>query len=801
MTPIEFANGYIARGWNPVPVAWRTKRPIGDDWQSRKIDASNVTQYFDGTQLNVGVQLGPSSAGLTDVDLDCLEAVAIAPYVLPPTAARFGRVSRRDSHRLYITDLATKTENAVFQFRHPNTGEMLCELRVGGGGKGAQTVFPGSVHAESGEDITWDENGSPAVTVGNDLLRKVKELAAYCLIARYWPAEGARHVTAQALGGVLARIGYEPPIVRIIAEAIARAAGDPELVDRKRAAEDSARALADGKHVFGLPELARHVGKKIVAQAAAWLDYEKRGTEAKRRKAEDGSSCEDESEDEDLSLERLLGQQPKQADALIALAADAVLFHTADDTAFARIEVKGHTETWPILSRGFRLWLKHQYFRKHESAPNSEAVQTALGMLEAKAIFEGSERRVFTRVGSDGDRLYLDLCDEKWHAVEIDADGWRIVDDPPTHFIRTKGMLPLPVPARGGSIKALAPLINVKAEADFILIVSWLLAAFRDHGPYPILVVIGEQGSAKSTLMEILRNIIDPNVACLRAPPKDEEDLYITATLSHVMPFDNMGRLPEWLSDALARIATGIAFAKRKLFTDMDETLLTAEKPIAINSIIDIVGAADLGERSIFITPPTIEKNKRKDKKEIKKAFRREHSVILGALLDIVAHGLKALPDVTDTEWPRMADFARWATACETAFTERGAFKAAYAANRTGAINVLLEGDGVASAVLQLALPCAGRASDILTALNAVVGESAARAKGWPKSARGLSAALKRAAPLLREHGITVQPPSPTDGTRTWNIERTEPESKGDKPHEPHGLHEQEEIANEDSDF
>jgi len=42
MTPLETANDYIARGWNPVPVAWRTKRPIGDDWHLRKIDASNV---------------------------------------------------------------------------------------------------------------------------------------------------------------------------------------------------------------------------------------------------------------------------------------------------------------------------------------------------------------------------------------------------------------------------------------------------------------------------------------------------------------------------------------------------------------------------------------------------------------------------------------------------------------------------------------------------------------------------------------------------------------------------------------
>jgi hypothetical protein len=785
-TPIEFANDYIARGWNPVPVAWRTKRPIGDDWQTRKIDASNVTQHFNGAQLNVGVQLGPSSAGLTDVDLDCREAVSIAPYVLPPTPARFGRVSRRDSHRLYITDLASKAENAVFQFRHPNTGEMLCELRIGGGGKGAQTVFPGSTHDE-GEAITWDEDGAPAVVSGVELFRKLKELAAYCLIARYWPAEGARHVAAQALGGVLARVGYEPPIVRTIAEAVARAAGDPEAVDRRRAAEDSARALGEGKHVFGLPELAKHVGKRIVTQAADWLDYEKRSTEPKHYRAEDAAVRDDKDEDD----EGLDKQGPKQADLLMALAADAILFYTADDTAFARVEVKGHTETWPILSTGFRRWLKHQYFKKHESAPNAEAVQTALGVLEAKALFEGTKQRVFVRVGSDSNRLYLDLCDDKRRAIEIDADGWRVVDDPPIRFIRSKGMLPLPMPANGGTIKALAPLINIKSDADFVLVVSWLLAALRDRGPYPVLAVIGQQGSAKSMLMEILRCIIDPHTACLRAPPKQEEDIYIAATSSHVLPFDNLSRLPEWLSDALARIATGIAFTKRKLFSDSDETLLTAEKPIAINSIIDVVGAADLGDRSIFITPSPIDVKDRKPRSEIWREFRHVHPAVLGSLLDAAVHGLKTLPDVTDDGWPRMADFARWATACEGAFATRGAFKAAYEANRAGAINVLIEGDAVASAVLQLSLPCAGRPSDLLTALSAVVGESAARARGWPKSPRGLSAALKRAAPLLREHGIRVTPPPPTDGTRTWSIERAEPESKGDKPHEPHEPHEQ----------
>jgi len=73
---------------------------------------------------------------------------------------------------VYVTDLASRAENAVLQFRHPNTGEMLCELRVGGGGKGAQTVFPGSTHDETGEAVTWDEDGAPAAVDGRGAVPK-----------------------------------------------------------------------------------------------------------------------------------------------------------------------------------------------------------------------------------------------------------------------------------------------------------------------------------------------------------------------------------------------------------------------------------------------------------------------------------------------------------------------------------------------------------------------------------------------------------------------------------------------------
>ena len=197
MTALDLALDYINRGWNPVPVPFRGKKPLDDEWQNRVIDAAAAPAHFNGNPMNVGVQLGVKSHNLNDVDLDCHEAIVMAAYILPPTKAIFGRASKRNSHRLYYSDLPTRIDKAVYQFHDPNTGEMLLELRIGGCGKGAQTVFPGSTH-ECGEPIKWETDGEVATVAGNDLYRLACELAAYCLIARYWPSAGSRHRGALA---------------------------------------------------------------------------------------------------------------------------------------------------------------------------------------------------------------------------------------------------------------------------------------------------------------------------------------------------------------------------------------------------------------------------------------------------------------------------------------------------------------------------------------------------------------------------------------------------------------------------
>ena len=164
----------------------------------------------------------------------------------------------------------------------------------------------------------------------------------------------------------------------------------------------------------------------------------------------------------------------------------------------------------------------------------------------------------------------------------------------------------LALPQRGGSLEHLASLLNLSSQNDFVLVVTWLLAALRPSGPYPLLAVSGEQGSAKTILSKMLRALVDPNAAPVRALPREERELFIAANNGHVLAFDNISRLRSWLSDALCRLASGGGFAVRQLYTDQDEMLFDAARPVLLNSIEEVITRPDLADRSIFLTLPPV---------------------------------------------------------------------------------------------------------------------------------------------------------------------------------------------------
>lgn len=321
-------------------------------------------------------------------------------------------------------------------------------------------------------------------------------------------------------------------------------------------------------------------------------------------------------------------------------------------------------------------------------------------------------------------------------------------------------MQALPVPIKGGSIDDLKEFLNVRSYDDFVLAVSWLLAGLRGHGPYPVIVLSGEQGSAKTTFSNILRSLIDPNKSPSRTLPKENRDMFIAANNAHVLAFDNVSLLQYWISDSLCRLSTGGSFATRQLHTDQDEVLFEATRPIILNGIEDIVSRPDLADRALFFTLEAIPEYQRRSETELWRKFEAKRPYILGALLDALVEGLNRIDEIKLPTLPRMADFAEWGVATETALWKEGTFWDTYEGNRKDVVENVIESDPVASAILSMMEGNAewgGTATELLDALEREVGERITKSKNFPKSPRNLSGRLTRAATFLRKKDIEIE--------------------------------------------
>jgi hypothetical protein len=218
-----------------------------------------------------------------------------------------------------------------------------------------------------------------------------------------------------------------------------------------------------------------------------------------------------------------------QSQILLEISKEAEYFKTPGDQVFSTFPQNGHSEIWSVRSKGFRKWLLQKFYQMTRKPPGGQALEEALGIIEAETGLNGPELPVHIRIGRKDDSIFIDLCNSFYEAIEITKDGWTVTGTPSIKFYRTRGMLSLPYPVAGGTLKDLSRFVNIKESDDLILIVSWLVGAANPRGPFPPLIVQGEQGSTKSTLCRLCRGLLDPNISPLRATPRDERDLMIAA--------------------------------------------------------------------------------------------------------------------------------------------------------------------------------------------------------------------------------------------------------------------------------
>jgi hypothetical protein len=206
-----------------------------------------------------------------------------------------------------------------------------------------------------------------------------------------------------------------------------------------------------------------------------------------------------------------------------------------------------------------RAELAAAFFAEKGRAASSQGLADALMILEGRAQ-HATREPVSLRVARHETRLVLDLGHPDGTAAVVDADGWRL-ETSPVMFRRTALTDPLPTPQRGGSLDDLWALLNVTL-ADRLLLLAWLVMALIPDRPCPVLLLTGEQGSAKTSGAKLCAALIDSPDA-LRAPPRDLEGWIVAADASHIVGMDNVSRVSEWLSDAVCRTVTGEALVRR----------------------------------------------------------------------------------------------------------------------------------------------------------------------------------------------------------------------------------------------
>jgi hypothetical protein len=448
------------------------------------------------------------------------------------------------------------------------------------------------------------------------------------------------------------------------------------------------------------------------------------------------------------------GQKRSQATVLTEIGKRHHLFHDEGGDAYARVQVGDHAEVFLINSADYRDCLSRAYFDLSGSGANRNATGDALSTLSAMARFTGPCEPVHLRIGSSGDGIVIDDGSRSWRCITVNADGWCCTSRRIVNFRRSGKPLALPTPTTG-DLSRLWRYVNVE-KADRVLIAAWLLAALCPHGPYPILLLLGEQGTGKSQSSRTLKRFTDPSGVPLRAPPRDDKDLLVAALSSWVLALDNLSGATPQMSDALCRLSTGGGFSARRLYTDSDETLIAVQRPVILNGIDDLASRPDLAERCIHLTLPPL--RQRATEADMAASFTEDAGPIMAAILDGLTLALHDVNTVNIGTLPRMADFAKWAAAGVPAmgFT-RDEFVTAYRRNQSDAVALGLESSSVASSIRKI-VECTGTwkgtARELLFRLNQDANDCDRRLPGWPHSPKGLTTVLRRLAPSLRHVGI-----------------------------------------------
>ncbi len=388
---------------------------------------------------------------------------------------------------------------------------------------------------------------------------------------------------------------------------------------------------------------------------------------------------------------------PTQAELLIDIGSNQHLFH--DDMCDAYVELNGSAVK--VRSSLFKQYLAREMWLQHGKAPNSDSLNQAMNVLEAKANYEGELHILHNRIAEHDNAFWYDLANGK--AVRITQGQWEIADNPPLIFRRYPHQQPNVLPVSGGSLDSLFQFINIPDYDHRLLLKVWIVSFFIPDIGHPIIHPHGDQGSGKTTLCRYIKRIIDPSKIDVFFNITDKNELVQNLEHHAFIAFDNMSDIPDWFSDQIAQAVTGAGFSKRKLFTDDEDVVYQIRRALAINGISQVIYRPDAMDRSILFRLKEIDEDHRVEERKLEAMFTEARPFILGAAFDALAQAIGIYPTLSLGKLPRMADFCRWGCAiAEGMGIDKHDFLHAYASNIKDQHKEIVGGNTLAQAIIEL---------------------------------------------------------------------------------------------------
>jgi hypothetical protein len=650
----EAALAYVSRGWAVVPVKPRSKQPRHKDWTNLHIDREQISKHF-RVDDNIGLLLGSASGGLVDIDLDCTEALKLARSLLPTTAMIHGRKSKSASHHWYrVSPPYAKTQ----KFCDPDGGTLV-ELRATGG----QTVVPPSTH-ESGESIVWESEGEPAYVNFKQLLESVAKLAAAALLCRHWPAPGSRHDAALALAGLLLRSGWSATDAAQFVEAVARAAGDEEALQRARDVISTANVVAAGRKATAGKTLARIIGDNVVRKIRAWLSLSE-PTKALATPDTDAGLI---SAIRNVVLDRDTPPFDKRRGVACivkeGLSALGTFLRTNDGRVF--FFHKGERRLYDVDQTPFR----HLLTEISGLAATESFFNFTLEKLQASANRTARLVEVHTFAHFDKEAGLLAVSDGATGVWVRERGGdWQLRNNGDNDLLfLTDSHANRWVPDFSINASALEWFLSqfmfahspLAAEDYRTLTLVWLVQQFFPplRRTRMIPAFLGPQGSGKTTAMRLVGRLLVGPEFDVTGLQREREDAFVASVCNRVvLGLDNADSKIPFLPDALARYATGQRYHLRKLYTTNEEVSFSPRAILMISSRDPQFNRPDVAER---LLPLNFDRPKNyRTESDIFDELERQRAAIVGSLLTRAGQIADSLPDHPARALRfRMADFA-----------------------------------------------------------------------------------------------------------------------------------------------